>query len=110
MSLIACIRIAILGTALWIASATAHAWVIKTTYGEDPVPPTRCYKDRTNAMYLYPGYGSDPVPAKTLTERWAEWREARGLNPNTGLFHRFYGPQAPKTSTGWPAAAPHGRR
>jgi len=96
--------------ALWIAPSTAQAWVIKTTYGEDPVPPTHYYKDTTRARYIYPGYGVDPIPAKTLTERIAEWREARGLNPNTGLFHRFYGPQAPKTSAGWPAIVPRGRR
>jgi hypothetical protein len=99
-----------LAAALSLAPAAALAEGYQTTYGEDPVPPTKYYHENEPVDYLYPGYGADPIPAKSLTQRWAEWRVRRGLSPYTGPLHRLYSPQAPKTSDGWPAIVPHDER
>jgi hypothetical protein len=58
--------------AFLIARSAASVFAIETTYGEDPVPDTRCYKG-----FLDLGYGIDPIPAKTLSQRWQEWRATR---------------------------------
>jgi hypothetical protein len=50
----------------------ARAAELPTTYGEDPVPDIQCYPG-----YIELGYGVDPIPAKTLAERWRAWRAAR---------------------------------
>jgi hypothetical protein len=50
---------------------------IETTYGEDPVPDTACFPG-----YLNLGYGVDPIPAKTLAQRWREWRAGRTPRAN----------------------------
>jgi hypothetical protein len=55
-----------------LAACSAQLLAIETPYGEDPVPNTRCYKG-----FLELGYGIDPIPAKTLSQRWQEWRAGR---------------------------------
>jgi hypothetical protein len=60
--------------------AQPRLWAIETTYGEDPVPNTACLRGSINL-----GYGIDPIPAKTLSERWHAWRASRGLPP-VGIF------------------------
>jgi hypothetical protein len=75
-------------TAGMIAAAccVAHAArlpAIETTYGEDPVPNTRCYDGFINL-----GYGIDPIPAKTLAQRWQAWRASRRVAPGANVVHR----------------------
>lgn len=65
---------------------SVEARAIETTYGEDPVPNSRCYDG-----FLDLGYGIDPIPAKSLSVRWQEWRASHGLPPTTGLFKRQVG-------------------
>jgi hypothetical protein len=48
-------------------------------------------KTRCNTHYykgfIQLGYGIDPIPAKTLSQRWHE-RASRGLPSQMGFFHR----------------------
>ena len=68
--------------AAWAATAAA----IETTYGEDPVPNSKCYDGFINL-----GYGIDPIPAKSPYVRWQEWRASRGLPATVGPFKRQVG-------------------
>lgn len=70
---------AIIGAACGVAGAS-YASALETTYGEDPVPTTGFFKD-----YINLGYGVDPIPRKTLLQRWAAWRASRDL-PRLPLF------------------------
>jgi hypothetical protein len=69
-----------------IVVSSSPALAIETTYGEDPVPNSKCTDD-----FIDLGYGIDPIPAKSLNVRWQEWRAARGLAPTVGLFKRQFG-------------------
>lgn len=82
----------------WIAGVIAAAGIvahaprllaIETTYGEDPVPSTVYFKG-----YINLGYGADPIPVKTLAQRWHEWRARGGVAPGTRFFHRTSGSAA----------------
>jgi len=55
------------------AMLSGAALAIETTYGEDPVPSSRCYDG-----FIDLGYGIDPIPAKSLSVRWREFRASRG--------------------------------
>jgi hypothetical protein len=84
-------RIAVRWIAALIAAGgiVAHAprlAAIETTYGEDPVPSTVYFKG-----YINLGYGADPIPAKTLSQRWHAWRASRGLGPETRALSRTNG-------------------
>jgi hypothetical protein len=70
----------------------ARLGAIETSYGEDPVPDTRCYKG-----FIDLGYGIDPIPAKTLSERWQEWRAGRGMPPRGRIFYRTQAASTPPT-------------
>jgi hypothetical protein len=74
---------AIFGAALAF-SETSRA--IETTYGEDPVPNSKCYDGFINL-----GYGIDPIPAESPYLRWQKWRAQRGLPPRVGPFKRQIG-------------------
>ena len=72
------------------AGIIAHAprlVAIETTYGEDPVPSTVYFKG-----YINLGYGADPIPAKTLSQRWHAWRASRGLESEMRALPRTSGP------------------
>lgn len=80
----------------WIAAVIAAAGIVahaprlvatETTYGEDPVPSTVYFKG-----YINLGYGADPIPAKTLSQRWHAWRASRGLGPETRVLPRTSDP------------------
>jgi hypothetical protein len=72
--------------AVCLVAQPPRLWAIETTYGEDPVPNTACLRGSIN-----PGYGIDPIPAKTLSERWHAWRASRGLPP-LGIFPCNFAP------------------
>jgi hypothetical protein len=91
-----------------LAAPSARLVAIETPYGEDPVPDTRCYKG-----FLELGYGIDPIPAKTLGQRWQEWRAGRGSAPRQGAPHdsRPAGSSArARTTLGRPPEGPSARR
>jgi hypothetical protein len=55
----------------FVSLGATRGLAIETTYGEDPVPTThRMWRPFT-------AYGMDPVPQKSLAERWQEWRAKR---------------------------------
>jgi hypothetical protein len=83
-----------------IVALAGPAWGIETTYGEDPVPNSQCYDG-----FLDLGYGIDPIPAKTLTQRWHEWRAARGLPGPPDIFHRQVGGGTTRPMAPTPQAA-----
>ena len=62
------------------------AAAIETTYGEDPVPNSHCTDD-----FIDLGYGIDPIPAKSPSQRWNEWRLTLGKAPAVGAFRRQVG-------------------
>jgi hypothetical protein len=73
------------------------ARAIETTYGEDPVPDTRCYPG-----YLQTTYGMDPIPAESPAVRWRKWRASRGLPSGW----RWHDASAPASQTAGKAARP----
>jgi hypothetical protein len=81
--------IAAIVVATGIAAQASRLAAFETTYGEDPVPSTVYYKG-----YINLGYGIDPIPAKSLSQRWQEWRASRGLGPELRIFHRTSGAAA----------------
>lgn len=68
----------------------ARLVAIETTYGEDPVPNTGRFPGSINL-----GYGVDPIPAKSLAERWHAWRASRGLEPDVRTYQRTRAPSTP---------------
>ncbi|MEX0679718.1 MAG: hypothetical protein WD063_21795 [Pirellulales bacterium] len=90
--------------AIAAASIVAHASplvAIETTYGEDPVPNTQCYKGFINL-----GYGIDPIPSKTLSQRWHEWRTGRGIAAAMVRVPRVACPPVPSALRGKQTVAP----
>lgn len=67
-------------------ASVPSAVAIETTYGEDPVPNSQCTDD-----FIDLGYGIDPIPAKSPSQRWNEWRISRGKPPAVGVFRRQVG-------------------
>ena len=51
-----------------------------------PQNPSANYQ-RSNG-FLYLGYGIDPIPAVTPTQRWTDWRVYRGKQPVLGIFRK----------------------
>jgi hypothetical protein len=91
-----------------LVARAPQAAAIETTYGEDPVPDTRCYKG-----FLELGYGIDPIPAKTLSQRWREWRAGRGYGSTRPAPHYSTPPHSTArhgTTAGEPPARPSARR
>ena len=72
--------------ALWlgVGLSTAQAQPYPTTYGEDPVPPTRKsakpnpFTKCENGFLQLP-YGEDPIPCETLKQRFHAWQDARNV-------------------------------
>jgi len=87
-------------TAVCLVANASRLWATETTYGEDPVPNTACLPGTINL-----GYGIDPIPAKTLSERWHAWRASRGVPP-LGIFPCNF---APTTRTSMADVARPGR-
>lgn len=79
--------------AVGLCQTMPAARAIETTYGEDPVPNARCYDG-----FIDLGYGIDPIPAKSLSVRWKEWRASRGLSPPPDVFHRQVGGGTDRTA------------
>jgi hypothetical protein len=91
-----------------LVARAPQAPAIETTYGEDPVPDTRCYKG-----FLELGYGIDPIPTKTLSQRWREWRAGRGYGSTQSVPHDFapaHSTARQGTTAGKPPARPSARR
>lgn len=106
--MIECVALRLTVAAIAAASIVARASplvAIETTYGEDPVPNTQCYKGFINL-----GYGIDPIPAKTLSQRWHEWRTGRGIAPASEFSHRAGAASRGRTTAKQMGSPPSARR
>lgn len=91
----------------------AHSKDLKTTYGEDPVPDTGCYHGSNNHGYIKLGYGIDPIPAETPTERWEAWRARRRAARaarDARIYYRTGSSRLPPISASPPAPQPTAQR